>query len=172
MVLEEAHAYLGRGAASPASVIVQRIVKEGRKYGFGAMIVSQRPSEIDQTILSQCGTIVAMRLANASDRRHVVGTVSDNLEGLLAMLPVLRTGEAIALGEAVNLPMRVLVEPPARDRRPQSSDPLVFVDEYPGGWNRRRGPEDYADVVAVWRRQNPRSTRLRDEGAHGAADPG
>ena len=170
VVLEEAHAYLNRGLSSPASTIVQRIVKEGRKYGFGAMIVSQRPSEIDQTILSQCGTIVAMRLANATDRRHVVGTVSDNLEGLLAMLPVLRTGEAIAVGEAVNLPMRVLVEPPQKDRRPQSSDPLVFVDEYPGGWNRPRGPEDYAEVIAVWRRQNPRSSRLVEEETANAPD--
>jgi hypothetical protein len=100
-----------------------------------------------------------------------MGTVSDNLEGLLAMLPVLRTGEAIALGKAVDLPMRVLIEPPSKDRRPQSSDPLVLVDGYPGGWNRPRGAEDYGDVVAVWRRQNPRSTRLTEEETHDAADP-
>lgn len=92
-VLEEAHAYLNASNEGAASIAARRIVKEGRKYGLGAMIVSQRPSEIDPTILSQCGTIFAMRLANASDRSHVTGTVSDNLEGLFNMLPALRTGE-------------------------------------------------------------------------------
>jgi len=67
------------------------------------MIVSQRPSEIDSTILSQCGTIFAMRLANDTDRGHVSGAASDNLKGLFEMLPVLRTGEAIIVGEAVSL---------------------------------------------------------------------
>ena len=81
-VLEEAHVYLNTGNKSVAALAARRIVKEGRKYGLGAMIVSQRPSEIDPTILSQCGTLFAMRLANSSDRSQVTGTVSDNLEGL------------------------------------------------------------------------------------------
>ena len=97
-VLEEAHAYLNTRNEGAASVAARRIVKEGRKYGLGAMIVSQRPAEIDPTILSQCGTLFAMRLANNSDRSHVTGTVSDNLEGLFNMLPSLRTGEAIIVG--------------------------------------------------------------------------
>jgi DNA helicase HerA-like ATPase len=159
VVLEEAHAYLGSSDASNAARAARRIVKEGRKYGIGAMIVSQRPAEIDQTVLSQCGTIIAMRLANATDRGHVTSAVSDNLEGLLAMLPVLRTGEAIIVGEAVHLPVRTLIEPPPRNRRPDSSDPRIFDDKGPGGWNRAREPGNYADVVAVWRKQNPRSPR-------------
>lgn len=137
-VLEEAHAYLNQGNEGTAALAARRLVKEGRKYGLGAMVVSQRPSEIDSTILSQCGTIFAMRLANATDRVHVTGAVSDNLEGLFSMLPTLRVGEAIIVGEAVHLPMRTLVDPPARNRKPDSSDPLVYDEDNPGGWNRKR----------------------------------
>ncbi len=160
LVLEEAHGYLGQGDTGPAAMAVRRIVKEGRKYGIGAMIVSQRPSEIDTTILSQCGTILAMRLSNPTDRSHITATVTDNLEGLLSMLPILRTGEAIIVGEAVHLPVRTLIDPPGKDRRPDSSDPFVYDDKGPGGWNRKREKSNYADVVAVWRRQEPRSPRI------------
>lgn len=160
IVLEEAHAYIGKGMDSPASWAVRRIVKEGRKYGVGAMIVSQRPSEIDPTILSQCGTLVAMRLANSSDRQQVTSTVTDNLLGLMEMLPVLRTGEAVIVGESVNLPLRALIEPPPKDRLPDSNDPLVFDDRGPGGWNRRPEPSDYREVVQAWRRQNSTSPRV------------
>ena len=93
LLMEEAHNYLNNeGSALP---VVQKIVKEGRKYGIGAMIVSQRPSEVNSTILSQCGTFFALRLANATDRGHITSAVTDNLEGLTSMLPILRTGEAI-----------------------------------------------------------------------------
>ncbi len=157
-VLEEAHAYLNSGNEGAASVAARRIVKEGRKYGLGAMIVSQRPSEIDPTILSQCGTIFAMRLANASDRSHVTGTVSDNLEGLFNMLPALRTGEAIIVGESVHLPLRALVDAPAKNRRPDSHDPQVYDPSTRGGWNRPKQAEDYARVLKNWRSENPRGT--------------
>jgi uncharacterized protein len=163
IVLEEAHAYLNRDAATTASDAVQRIAKEGRKYGIGAMIVSQRPAEIDPTILSQCGTIIAMRLSNDADRRHVASAASDNLEGLFSMLPILRIGEAIVVGEAVNLPVRTIVEPPAPGHLPDSRDPKAVVRETrdgefeaAGGWNQVKSPEDYEEVVEVWRRQNPK----------------
>ncbi len=163
IVLEEAHAYLGRENAGAAAAAVRRIAKEGRKYGVGLMIVSQRPSEIDPTILSQCGTIFAMRLANDTDRGHITSAASDNLKGLFEMLPVLRTGEAIIVGEAVSLPVRALVDPPARDRRPDSVDPRVMVRgswekdgfEGPGGWNQKRDKSDYTAVVRQWRKQSP-----------------
>ena len=129
----------------------RRIVKEGRKYGLGTMIVSQRPAEIDPAILSQCGTIFAMRLANATDRSHVTGTVSDNLEGLFNMLPTLRTGEAIIVGEAVQLPLRALIEAPAPDRRPDSHDPKVYDRSGGGGWSQDKANEDYARVLVNWR---------------------
>ncbi len=147
VVMEEAHAYLNDNFDGAASVVTQRIVKEGRKYGIGAMIVSQRPSEINPTILSQCGTFFAMRLSNATDRSHVTGALSDNLEGLTNMLPILRTGEAIILGEAVKLPMRTMIQAPSKDRRPDSQDPVVCDEVHPdesmapgdgisGGWRR------------------------------------
>lgn len=173
IVLEEAHAYLNKenpGSAAQAvnagtaARAVKRIAKEGRKYGVGMMVVSQRPSEIDPTILSQCGTIFAMRLTNDSDRGHVTSAASDNLKGLFEMLPILRTGEAIIVGEAVSLPVRTLVDPPAKDRRPDSVDPKVAVRgnaqkdgfEGPGGWNQIRDKSNYAAVVSQWRKQNPK----------------
>ncbi len=161
VVLEEAHAYLGESHSGPAAGAVRRIAKEGRKYGVGLMIVSQRPSEIDPTILSQCGTIFAMRLANDIDRGHVTSAASDNLKGLFDMLPILRTGEAIIVGEAVSLPVRTLIELPPRDRRPYSQDPNVVVRlgpeglEHPGGWNQNRENPDYAALVRQWRKQSP-----------------
>ena len=162
MVLEEAHAYLSKENSGSASAAVRRIAKEGRKYGVGMMIVSQRPVEIDSTILSQCGTIFALRLSNETDRGHVVSAASDNLQGLFEMLPVLRTGEAIIVGEAVSLPVRTLITPPPLDRRPDSIDPKVvergnMVDGFqgPGGWGQRRDPSDYVAVVRQWRKQSP-----------------
>ncbi len=160
VVLEEAHAYLGPTQSGAAAATVRRIVKEGRKYGIGALIVSQRPSEVDSTVLSQCGTLFALRLSNSTDRAHVTGATSDNLEGLFAMLPVLRIGEAIIVGEAVNLPVRTILDPPMPDRKPDSSDPLVYDKDGPGGWNRGREPDDYSDVVEVWRKQSPQSPRM------------
>jgi hypothetical protein len=155
-VLEEAHAYLNAGNEGAASIAARRIVKEGRKYGLGAMIISQRPSEIDPTILSQCGTLFAMRLSNSSDRSHVIGSVSDNLEGLFNKLPALRTGEAIIVGEAVQLPLNTLVDAPPKNRRPDSHDPLIYDPLSTGGWNRTREKEDYTKVLKAWRTENPK----------------
>lgn len=170
LVLEEAHSYLGEDQDGTAAKAVKRIAKEGRKYGVGLMLVSQRPSEIDSTILSQCGTIFAMRLANDTDRSHVTGAAADNLKGLFDMLPVLRTGEAIIVGEAVSLPIRTLIDRLPAANRPDSDDPRVVdrantesvngttiynVPEGPGGWNRRREKSDYAGVVDQMRRQDP-----------------
>ena len=83
-----------------------------------------------------------MRLTNAQDRAHVTGAVSDNFGGFLDALPVLRTGEAIAVGEAVHLPMRTVVDPLPEGMRPESDDPKVYDDTGPGGWNRLREPSD------------------------------
>ncbi len=163
IVLEEAHAYLNNEGGRHAALAVRRIVREGRKYGIGAMVVSQRPSEIDQTVLSQCGTLFAMRMSNSNDRGHVLGAVTENLHGLIEMLPTLRTGECIIVGESVHLPVRAVVDLPPENRRPDSTDPKIFEDQYPGGWNRSRESSDYGDVVDVWRRQTPRSPRAIGE---------
>ena len=171
IVMEEAHIYLGNDsqgkAQGLASRVVQRIVKEGRKYGIGAMIVSQRPAEISPTILSQCGTFFALRLTNSTDRSHITSALSDNLDGLTGMLPILRTGEAIILGEAVKLPMRTTIEPPPRNRRPDSQDPVVFdevsedASQNPGGWGIGMEPDpNYSELVEAWRAQNPRIAKV------------
>lgn len=180
VVLEEAHAYLGKENAGEAAAAVKRIAKEGRKYGVGVMIVSQRPSEIDPTILSQCGTIFAMRLANDTDRGHVSSAASDNLKGLFEMLPILRTGEAIIVGEAVSLPIRTLIDPPAQNRRPDSGDPRVVVRgailkdgfEGPGGWNQKRDKSDYASVVLQWRKQDHRYEHKPSPGSDNLTEGG
>lgn len=167
LVLEEAHTYLNGDVGGRASTVVQRIVKEGRKYGIGAMIVSQRPSEINSTILSQCGTFFALRLSNGNDRSKITGAISENLEGLTSMLPILRTGEAIILGEAVGIPMRTMIEPPPRDRRPDSGDPVVCDETspedsmVPGGWGIPMEAEpNYEEVVSLWRQQTPYTSAL------------
>lgn len=168
VVMEEAHTYLNDNFNGLASSIVQRIVKEGRKYGIGAMIVSQRPAEINSTILSQCGTFFALRLSNSTDRAHITGAISDNLESLTNMLPILRTGEALVLGEAVKLPMRTIVEPPSKEKRPDSQDPIVcdelhpHLSMHPGGWNiPMETKPNYNEFVTVWRQQNPNLSTLK-----------
>jgi DNA helicase HerA-like ATPase len=148
VVMEEAHRYVSPESGNVAAEIVKRIAKEGRKYGVGAMLVSQRPSEIDETVLSQCGTLVALRLSNPADRSRVKGALPDNLGGLMDLLPVLRTGEAIIAGEAARLPVRCRVLLPPVDRIPQSSDPAVSA-----AWKTRRVAEGYDRVVASWRAQ-------------------
>lgn len=149
VVMEEAHRYLsGVKDDGHAAEIVKRIAKEGRKYGVGAMVVSQRPAEVDETILSQCGTIFALRLSNPEDRARVKGALPDNLGGLVDLLPVLRTGEAIVAGEAARLPVRCRVTLPNPEHRPKSSDPKVSE-----AWANKRVAEGYDRVVASWRAQ-------------------
>lgn len=150
IVMEEAHRYLGKDDDSPAKAIVQRIAKEGRKFGVGAMIVSQRPSEIDETILSQCGTFFALRLTNNNDRSKVQAALPDNLSGIVDSLPVLRTGEAIIIGEAARLPIRCRMTLPQEENRPRSGDPLVAAS-----WSSPVAPGNYATLAAAWRSQNP-----------------
>lgn len=151
LVFEEAHRYLPSGEGyfiqGYARRSVQRILKEGRKYGLGAVLVSQRPSELDETILSQCGTFIALRLGNGTDQARVKSAVPDELAGLVDLLPALRTGEAVISGEATQIPSRVrvqLVEP-----RPSSGDPEVaklWADS-------TACAADYLRAVANWRRQ-------------------
>lgn len=151
LVFEEAHRYLPSGEGyfiqGYARRSVQRILKEGRKYGIGTILVSQRPSELDETLLSQCGTFIALRLSNSQDQGRVKSAVPDELAGLVDLLPALRTGEAIISGEATQIPSRVrvhLIEP-----RPNSGDPEVSKL-----WQDKSKPKpDYTVAVTNWRRQ-------------------
>ena len=156
IVMEEAHRYLSSGIEAAARDVVQRIVKEGRKYGIGAMIVSQRPAEVDETILSQIGNFITLRLSNSSDRSRVREALPESLSGVMDMLPVLRTGEAIIVGEAARLPTRCRIFLPDEVHRPESEDPGVGRQ-----WARERLSEDYGRVVASWRAQLPRHARSR-----------
>jgi hypothetical protein len=147
IVLEEAHLFLPEGAATAAHRTIWRIAKEGRKYGVGLAVVTQRPSEIDSTILSQCGTIVALRMNNAADRSKVSAALPDDLGNLTQMLPALRTGEALAIGEATPIPSRILVR--LARNKPTGNDPGL------DGWRNRQRPDSklYDTAVERWRRQ-------------------
>jgi hypothetical protein len=167
IVLEEAHRYLA-DTRDAASEIVERIVKEGRKFGVGLMIVSQRPSEIQPTVLSQVGSFVVLRLSNSADRSLIRSSLPDNLSGLFDAVPVLRTGEAIISGEAVKLPTRVVVDAPVSSR-PDSSDPEVISSGLPGGWDAPRPPQDYEDVASTWMNLTPSSQRvINSKGSKGS----
>lgn len=166
VVLEEAHVYLSNESTGKAATAARRIAKEGRKYGVGLMLVSQRPSEIDPTILSQCGTLISLRLTNDKDRSQIRSCSSDNLEGLFSMLPILRTGEALIVGEAVSIPVRALIDRPPEGRRPDSEDPQVVVTrettgrrKHTGGWTEQLVKEEYMPLVEAWRRLDPRPVK-------------
>ena len=145
IALEEAHSYLKAGQDSISSRTVQTIAKEGRKYGVGLLLITQRPSELDETVLSQIGTLIALRMTNSKDRGHVGSVMPDDLNDLVSLLPSLRTGEGLIMGEAVKIPSRVKFDKIAY--APKSGDPLVserWILEKPKS-------EEYQNLVLRWR---------------------
>lgn len=149
LVMEEAHRYLSTENFGLSKSMVRRIAKEGRKFGVGSMLISQRPSEIDETILSQCGTLFALRISNATDRARVKSAMSDSLSGIVDSLPILRTGEAIVTGEAAKLPMRFKFRIPQEGQFPNSHDPKVA-----GSWSKDKTDHNFEDLVTSWRLQD------------------
>jgi len=149
VVLEEAHNYLKSGEDSISSRAVQSIAKEGRKYGVGLLLVTQRPSELDETVLSQCGTIVALRMNNSKDRSHIRSAIQDELQTMVDLLPSLRTGEAIISGEGVKIPSRVQFY--KLSNAPKGSDPIVSEK-----WMEEKDIKikDYNKLLSLWRNQN------------------
>lgn len=149
IILDEAHNYLQSNSKNISAKTVQKIAKEGRKYGVGLCLVSQRPSELDETILSQCGTIISLRMNNFSDRNFVKGAIQDELQGLLDILPSLRTGEAIVSGEGVKIPARVQFFKLSNAFK--GSNPLVSER-----WNDQKNHtiDEYKDVIERWRNQS------------------
>lgn len=124
LAYDEAHSYLCKDdSTSYAKVAVERIFKEGRKFGVGALVISQRPSEISETILAQVGTFIALRLTNSSDQSIVKSLAPDNMNSLIDLLPSLRIGEAIVVGEAIKIPSRIRL--PLQNPRPDSEDPKL-----------------------------------------------
>jgi DNA helicase HerA-like ATPase len=145
LVFEEAHNYLSSNAGGTQSArrTVERIAKEGRKYGVSCMIVSQRPSDISETILSQCNNFVVMRLTNPVDQNYVRRLVSDTFPGLENLLPSLRQGEALIVGDAVPMPLRVQMDPP--NPEPASAD-IKFFDK----WKISNTSTSVSDIVRRW----------------------
>lgn len=145
---EEAHSYLGKNETIYARNAVEKIFKEGRKFGLGAVVISQRPSELSETILAQLGTFIALRLTNSSDQSIVKSMAPDNMNSLISLLPSLRIGEAVIVGEAINIPTRVRL--PLQSPRPDSSDP-----ELVSAWMREyNSDDDYKMVVTKIREQH------------------
>lgn len=149
LVMEEAHRYLSSENNGLAKNMVRRIAKEGRKFGVGSMLVSQRPSEIDETILSQCGTLFSLRINNTTDRARIKSAMADGLSGIIDALPILRTGEAIVTGEATKLPMRFKFRIPKEGQFPDSKDPKVAES-----WSKEFQPSDFKELVNCWRLQD------------------
>jgi hypothetical protein len=139
LLCEEAHLYLPSQCTNAneerALACFQKIAKEGRKYGVSLVVVSQRPSDVDTTILSQCNNVLAMRLANTQDQTVIRRMMPDCLGALLEMLPILDTGEVLAVGDAVLLPSRVRVRTP-------SEKPISATIDFWTEWNRTdRSPD-------------------------------
>jgi len=145
LVCEEAHRYIpsdpNLGFHSTRKIIA-RIAKEGRKYGVSLAIISQRPSELEASTLSQCSTIFSMRLSNEVDQNFVRSAVPDGAAELLSFLPSLGTAETMVFGESVNLPMRVILNTLEEEYRPHSSS-AEFTDL----WNRDEVSEEFMGLV-------------------------
>lgn len=125
LVYEEAHKYVpnsGMAKFRAARTAIERVAKEGRKYGVTLMLSSQRPAEISETIFSQCNNFVVMRLTNSTDQSYVKRLLPDTLGGMIEALPSLRAGEALLLGEGVILPSVVCVDRCEDGRHPSSAD--------------------------------------------------
>ena len=149
LAYEEAHTYLNKNDnTSYSKLAVEQVFKEGRKFGVGALVISQRPSEISETILAQVGTFIALRLTNSGDQSIVKSSAPDNLNSLIDLLPSLRTGEAIIVGEAIKIPSRVRIK--LNNPRPASDDPKLVE-----GWTKEHPKDDdnYKTVVTRIRQQ-------------------
>ncbi len=152
LVCEEAHRYAPANPAlgfEPTKEALARIAKEGRKYGLSLCIISQRPSELAPSILSQCNTTFAFRMTNLRDQELVRGITADSAYGLLDFLPSLGDAEAIVVGEGVSVPLRVCFDRLPPDQRPQSA-----TAHFSEAWQSDQGDLAFLDqVVEKWRRQ-------------------
>ena len=152
LVCEEAHRYVpNEKNADGSSVgrILSRIAKEGRKYGISLGLITQRPSDLAEGVLSQCGTIISMRLNNDRDQAFVKAAMPEGARGFLDSIPALRNRECIICGEGVSIPIRVAFDNLEESKRPASEDPS-FVDL----WSECGGEEEQVErVVQRWRSQ-------------------
>jgi DNA helicase HerA-like ATPase len=155
LVCEEAHRYVSaddRKGFFPTRQALSRIAKEGRKYGISLALLTQRPSELDTTILSQCSTILAMRLSTESDQKVMRANVHDSTFGVLEYLPLLADREAIVLGRGAPMPMRIKFSDLPRSGLPGKGD-SGFTERWATPNMTRQLLED---TVARWRGNAPR----------------
>ena len=152
LICEEAHRYIpneeDRGF-DPTRRVISRIAKEGRKYGLSLGLVSQRPSELSETILSQCSTLFALRMGNQKDQDFVRRALPESAEGMLNSLPAMRNQQAVVVGEGVVLPMRIRFDDLPENKRPHS-DTASFAQE----WQGELGEDGFvARTINRWRKQ-------------------
>lgn len=149
LLCEEAHAYIPRDTSTAfagARKSMERIAKEGRKYGVGLGVVSQRPHELSETVLAQCGTFLCLRITNPTDQSYVRNLVPEAERDLMDILAGLGRGECMAMGEAVPLPTRVQFHMP---NPTPNSDDVDFHDK----WINGADDLDLGSIVDKWRRQ-------------------
>jgi len=155
LVLEEAHTFIKRTREDEGTVLsslhlcreaFERIAREGRKFGLGLVLSSQRPSELSPTVLAQCNTFLLHRIVNDADQSLVARLVPDNVGALLRELPSLPSKQAILLGWATPIPVLLEVNELAKEHQPQSSDP-DFWDV----WTLKKGRTvDWAAIANGW----------------------
>ncbi|WP_313265383.1 ATP-binding protein [Sphingobacterium sp.] len=152
LMCDEAHLYIPErtnqdGASELGLKSFERIAKEGRKYGVSLTVISQRPAEVNRTVLSQCNNFISLRLANAEDQAVIKKLLPDNLTGLTEVLPILDIGEALIVGDASLLPTRVLISEPII--KPDSAT-IKFWKE----WSNKDSKQDIKNAVIGLRRQS------------------
>ena len=152
LLCDEAHLYIpertSQDAASELSLkSFERIAKEGRKYGVSLVVISQRPAEVNRTVLSQCNNFISLRLSNAEDQTVIKRLLPDNLAGLTEVLPILDIGEALVVGDASLLPTRILISEPII--KPDSAT-VKFWKE----WSNKCAKQDIANAVIGLRKQS------------------
>ncbi len=152
LVCEEAHRYIPSDTKIEHSAVrdvLSRIAKEGRKYGVSLGLITQRPSDLSEGVLSQCGTIISMRLNNDRDQAFVRAAMPEGSRGFLDSIPALRNRECIVCGEGVAIPIRVSLDTLEEEKRPASDDP-IFSEL----WQHAGGEEDMMPrIVKRWRSQ-------------------
>ncbi|MBI9084161.1 MAG: ATP-binding protein [Desulfobacterales bacterium] len=155
LVCDEAHIYLPRDKGNPnqerAVDSFEKIAKEGRKYGVSLMIVSQRPSDVSDTILSQCNNVMALRLTNSNDISAVKNMMPESMASFMEMLPVLDIGEALVVGDAVLLPSRILINKP-------DEEPLSETIDFWTEWSRKDVSPDWVLAAENMRRQRRKTS--------------
>lgn len=149
LVCEEAHNYVpqsGGADYNASKKSIERIAKEGRKYGISAMIVSQRPSEVSETIFAQCNNFIALRLNNDNDQNYIKRLLPENDASVADILPNLGAGEALVVGDASLLPSLVKLKMPSPEPKSES------IDVY-SQWRKPWIDPVFEDVIKRWRKE-------------------